>query len=333
MLRLRQWGTDIVYPLPSEPNGELIVGTDEACALRLDDPRVSHQHAALAWRRGGWHLRDLGSKNGLWRDGARHAGFLVAPGIEIKIGRTILIPESQDLIDLLAFLARILGWGADRREAVDMALRSIRAASVRRHELVLLGEGDLVPVAFAIHQRTLGDRPFVVSDPRRADAEESVRSVANRPNAQDAYTAAAGGSLCVRSSRLPASFSSVLPQLRRPDSRVQLIVCAGDRSGSDRFLAPPVRIPPLRDRQAELARIVEEYALEAERDLKVRPGSVDRGWVLEHATGLADIEKAARRSAALHNSASVGAAAILLGMQHVSLTRWLRRRGGGDIEL
>jgi hypothetical protein len=334
VLRFRQWASDVTYPLPSQPSGELIVGTDEACAVRLEDPRVSHRHAALVHHQDSWSIRDLGSKNGLWRDGLRHVGFVVVPGLEIKLGRTILIPESQGLIELRAFVSRILGWGAEQREVVDLALRSIRAAISRRHELMLLGDGDLVPVAFALHRHTLGDRPFVVSDPRRANTEESVRSVASRPTAHDAYKAAAGGSLCVRSKRLPADFSSVLPQLRRPDARAQLIVCALDLTSSDRFLAPPVRIPPLRDRQAELARIVEEYALEAERELEVDPGSVDRAWVLDHATALAEIEKAARRSAALRTSATISAAAELLGMQQVSLTRWLRRRGGsGDFEV
>jgi hypothetical protein len=331
LVRLRQWASDILYPLPratsSDPKARLIIGTDESSQLRLSDTRASHRHAALFLRSGNWHMRDLDSKNGVWRDGIRSSGFVVTPGMEIRIGRTVLIPENEPAIALRGFLARILGWGADHLEDIDLALRSIRAAIARRSELVLVGEGDLVPIALALHRHTLGQRPFVTCDPRRGDTEESVRSAANRRRARDAYNAATAGTMCVRSNRLPKDLGDVIPLLRSPDTRVQVVVCAGQRPLTDAVLSAPVLIPPLRARRAELPRIIEEYAVEAEQALELKPGSVDRAWVLKHAaSSLSEIEKATLRAAAVVSSRTVNAAAGRLGMRQVSLARWFRRR-------
>lgn len=65
-----------------------------------------------------------------------------------------------------AFLARILGWSNER--AVQVALRSLSSALNHHATLMLYGEGDMVPIAWALHLRTQGpDSPFVVCDPRR----------------------------------------------------------------------------------------------------------------------------------------------------------------------
>lgn len=48
-----------------------LIGRSPACDVRLDDPRVSSEHAAVAWSGEHWELRDLGSLNGTWLDGRR----------------------------------------------------------------------------------------------------------------------------------------------------------------------------------------------------------------------------------------------------------------------
>jgi hypothetical protein len=45
-------------------DGEHIVGRSPRAALQLDSSYVSAQHASLRWHGDGWHLKDLGSKNG-----------------------------------------------------------------------------------------------------------------------------------------------------------------------------------------------------------------------------------------------------------------------------
>src|SRR4051794_1803101 len=101
---------------------------------------------------------------------------------------------------LRPFLARMLG-GANPG-AVDLALRSLVLALDHRATLVLCGEGDLVPIAWVLHRRTLGaDRPFIICDPRRGTKAASVRSPASRASGVAALEAATGGSLCVRARR------------------------------------------------------------------------------------------------------------------------------------
>lgn len=48
-----------------------IVGRGRAAGIRVDDGRVSSEHARLTWARGQWTLRDLGSRNGTYVNGKR----------------------------------------------------------------------------------------------------------------------------------------------------------------------------------------------------------------------------------------------------------------------
>ncbi|HEX7840528.1 MAG TPA: FHA domain-containing protein [Kofleriaceae bacterium] len=334
VMRLRQWGTDtIIRNLPVPPVGDWTVGSSEDCALQLHDPsgRVSRVHASLVHDRTRWLLRDLGSKNGVRLDGARRAEIVLEPGIEIGIGGLTLIAESRRSVMLRGFLARLLGWRSDRTEVVDHALRSIRMAATRRVALVLCGEGDLVPTAGSIHRHALGDDPpFVVCDPRRRRVGATVRSAENYASGMQALEAAQGGTLCVRSRRLPRDFEEVVTALRHPDARIQLMVCAGSPEDCRPFLAVPITIPPLASRQAELDQIITEYAEDAIAELGAPRGgflAADRAWVREHAaSSLPEIEKATLRLVAIRNSRNLSNAAARLRMAPVSLSRWIGRR-------
>jgi len=234
---------------------------------------------------------------------------------------------------LRAFCARILGWAPNRTEAVEHAVDSIYLSIGREAVLVLLGEADLVPLAHALHRRTLGDeQPFIVCDRRRGDTVASVRSPDNYMSGVAAFAAATGGSLCVRHSRPPKDFSSMIALLRDPSARVQLIVCADARHDTDPFvtLPVPIRVPSLRTRTDELPRIVDEYAADAIAKLKVPETSftsADRQWVIKHSPmTLGEIEKATLRLVAIRTSPSLPRAAERLRMAPVSLSRWLDRR-------
>jgi transcriptional regulator with GAF, ATPase, and Fis domain len=91
----------------------------------------------------------------------------------------------------------------------------------------------------------------------------------------------------------------------------------------------PVELPPLRVRQAELPRIIDEYAQEAlaafsaSRDCLTE---ADRTWMLRHAHSIVDIEKMTCRTVVVRSSSNIAQAATLLGMASVSLSRWLARR-------
>jgi pSer/pThr/pTyr-binding forkhead associated (FHA) protein len=331
---LRDWATHRIRPLPLPPTRECWVGTGERCEIRLEDPtgQVSRRHARLVRDEATWTLYDNESKNGIKLDGAKRSNIALVPGVEIGIGGVTLIAESARSVRLRNFLARVLGMDLSRAEVVDRAFRAVRLAATRRTALVLSGDGDLVPLAHTIHRRARGDdRPFVVCDPRRRSGEATVRSAQNAASGLEGLMAAAGGSLCVRSRRLPHDFHEVLRALGAPSLQVQLVVCADPRTDCAAYGGTPIEIPPLAAREAELDAIIQQYAAEAITELRpsiaVFP-EVDCAWVRQHArTSLSEVEKATLRLVTLRTARTLSQAATMLGMAPVSLSRWIGRRG------
>lgn len=234
------------------------------------------------------------------------------------------------LMSLRSFLARLIGWADER--AVELAQRSLELATQHRAALVLCGAGDMVPIAEALHRRALGaERPIIVCDPRRGDTPASARSPANYANGHAALAAASGGTLCIRSRRLPRNFSALVTELRRSDD-VQFVICADDRDADHPFLVRPavLRLPPLASRASELDGVIAEYAADAIAELHASQRSftdADHAWVREHAaTSLAEVDKATLRLVAMRTSRNVSDAAARLGMAPVSLSKWLDRR-------
>jgi pSer/pThr/pTyr-binding forkhead associated (FHA) protein len=333
VLRLRPWATDTHYVLPEPPVDECTIGAADTCSLRLEDPsgRVSRLHACMVRDSKKWILQDTGSKNGIRVDGARRSDVILAPGLEIGIGGLTLVAESALSIALHRFLSRLLGWSSERMESVDQALRSVRMAGTRRSALVLCGAGDLVPVAQSIHRHVRGKgQPFIVCDPKRQAGNATVRSAQNYTTGRPALRAAAGGTICMRSQRLPPDFRDVMDALRAPDSQVQLMICAETPEDCERSRVAPIVIPPLLSRMTEVDQIIDEYAAEAMDELMIPRSTfraADHAWVREHeSTSLPAIEKAALRLVALRASRTLSGAATRLRMAPVSLSRWIGRR-------
>ncbi len=227
---------------------------------------------------------------------------------------------------LRAYLARILGY--ESTQAIEHALRSIELSHTHRTALVLLGETDMVQIALALHRRTLGvDRPFVLSDPRR------VNTATNFTSGVDAVRAARGGSLCVHRRWPPRHFPSLVKRVQDPAAAVQFIVCADVVHTMHPFLVLPVPIvvPPLKRRERELPRIVDEFASESLHKLEADAScftSDDRSWVIEHAArSLSEIGRATMRLVAIRQTGSIPQAAARLGLSSVALYQWLNRRG------
>lgn len=232
-----------------------------------------------------------------------------------------------------AFLARILGWERGRAVAVERAHRSIKLAANRYAALVLCGDGDLVPLAAALHRRTLGaSAPFIVCDPRRGNTGATVRSPANRPTGAEAIAAARGGTICMRAKRLPHDFAAVIDRVRDPSAHVQTVVCWGQLDPRHPLLVvpAPIVLPSICERKGELSWIVEEYAMDAIATLNARAECFtvdDRTWVTEHASrSLDEIDKATLRIVAIRMSHNLSDAAARLDMAPVSLSRWFSRR-------
>jgi hypothetical protein len=62
------------------------IGRVPSCAVRIDSPLVSREHVEVVFRDGRWRARDLGSRNGIWLDGARVEEAVVDGEIALRLG-------------------------------------------------------------------------------------------------------------------------------------------------------------------------------------------------------------------------------------------------------
>jgi len=94
MATLRTLSDGTLFPIPAR----LLVGRSPSAALRLDDSRVSGEHAVLQWRRGQWEIRDLGSRNGTFVAGKR-----LEPGevVSISGGSKLAFGHEENLWELV----------------------------------------------------------------------------------------------------------------------------------------------------------------------------------------------------------------------------------------
>ena len=77
------------------PEGEIIVGRDDACQMRLASSLVSHRHCALDVGPEGIRVRDLGSQNGTYvNDVAVTDPLLLRSGDVLRVGAALFqVPE------------------------------------------------------------------------------------------------------------------------------------------------------------------------------------------------------------------------------------------------
>jgi pSer/pThr/pTyr-binding forkhead associated (FHA) protein len=94
--------------------GELTVGRAATCELRLDDPKVSRQHATLQAVDSVLLVYDHASLNGTWVNDARIVGSAVLrTGDRLRIGGSVfVVTESDDPSGLDAELTE----GVDEHE-------------------------------------------------------------------------------------------------------------------------------------------------------------------------------------------------------------------------
>src|SRR5512137_1186004 len=69
-----------------EPGREVVLGREPTCEVRLRDTGVSRRHAGIVAGTGGARLRDLGSTNGIFVDGARVADCELQDGQRVQMG-------------------------------------------------------------------------------------------------------------------------------------------------------------------------------------------------------------------------------------------------------
>ena len=321
VVRLRVWATESAHALP-EPR-ELKLGSGAGCDVRLHDRtgQLSREHAMLVPEADGWQIRDLGSRNGLWVEGSRTGAGPLHAGARIQLGGVILVAESLGFIRLRSLACRLIGWAAERQGAVDEALQDLRDGAALRMPLVLVGDGDLAPVARRLHRATLGpDVPFVLHD-------------GGDPAA--ALEAAAHGTLCVPIRRR-ATASAIVDAVRAAEIAVRprLVLCAATAAQAAAAGAKPGRLavialPPLSVRGDETGRLVHETA----QDVVEEIGAPSSGFTMRDLerlqairfSGLSDLEDSIRRVVAMRTW-GVTAGAKRLGLKHSSLSQWARSR-------
>lgn len=345
--RVRTWaaGNDDTHDFPDDTSKTLTVGRHPACDVILTEARVSKRHAWIYFRDGRWWIRDLGTRNGILVDGVplrRVDGterdpstveeVALLPGMLIELGGVTWIVESRKLVELRSFLARLIGYGADRLAEVDRAILAVRHAVMGHGPLVLVGHGDLVGIARSLHRRVLGEaRPFVVCDRARSATGATVRSGENYESATLALPAAHGGTLCVPSGRLPEDMALILEAHRAPNPRFQLVLY---ETGIPDILKPehvtPLVVRPLAERAGDLNTIIQGYADDARVRYRIATAlhEADREWIAKNAAeSHPEIEKAAERIVALRgNGGNMSAAAKMIGMSASALGRWFKER-------
>lgn len=80
-----------VIPLGST---QVTIGRAPDSTLVINDDYASSRHARLYPSEGSWIIEDLGSTNGTWIDRTRITSpTVLAPGVPLRIGRTMLVLE------------------------------------------------------------------------------------------------------------------------------------------------------------------------------------------------------------------------------------------------
>lgn len=329
IIRLREHATDRAYGLPA-PAVACALGT--ASELRIDDSTgtVSRAHAQLVPAEVDgelvWKIHDLRSKNGLRCDGEPVRGFIVRPGIEIGLGSLRLIAESTQLLGLLAVLRRFLGWAVEKRDDVDQALRTLRDWAAQRADLIVVGDGDLMPVVRRLHNLVIG-------------ADVSFTWYAPEQHANDAAAAVKAsttGTLCVDAHR-QADALALIERVRETEyiRRPQLVLCTAEPASAatlkgclDR--AATIHVPSLASRKNEVEAILQECATEVAQEQRL-PGSGLTMRDLEALSAwpfrsIAEIEDTALRLMTLRTWGLTPGAAKL-GIDHSTLRSWAQRRG------
>jgi len=333
VVRLRERGTDRVYGLPVPPIA-CWMGTSGRVELQLHDPSatVSREHAELVPVdiNGGevvWKVYDRESKNGLCCDGEQLRAFVLRPGLEVRLGSLRLLAESKELVELLSFTRRCLGWAADRQEDVDQAMQNLRDWAAQRTELILVGDGNLRSVLRRWHDFVIGaDVPFTWCEPGTGtDAAAVVKE-------------AATGTLCIDTTERQAEALAVVEHVHAMEhvARPQLVVCTPDPTSPVASLKAKlerptvIQVPPLAMRSSELMDILQEYAWEIARahglsEPRVEAQDLEQlgRWPYR---SLAEVADDVLRLVMLRTW-GVRAGAARLGVSHGSLSPWAHNRG------
>ena len=152
-------------------SGRLVVGSDPAADLALDDPTVAPRHCVIARTGGGrWALRDLESGGGTFVNGAKVERKLLFAGDDVRVGRTHLrVVDLNEPPD-----ERLAGFRIERplgRGSMGEVYLAVQESLQRRVALKVLSE------------ELAGDRAFI----RQFQQEARAAAALNHPNVVHVY--------------------------------------------------------------------------------------------------------------------------------------------------
>lgn len=75
------------FQISSEP---FIIGRDRTCALQIEEPLISRRHASIYFKDGSFRLKDLGSTNGTFLNGAKIMDARLKDNDKIQMGNVVL---------------------------------------------------------------------------------------------------------------------------------------------------------------------------------------------------------------------------------------------------
>lgn len=191
----------------------LRIGRAPDCGLLLDHPSVSRQHAALSPSPEGWHLVDLGSKNGSYLDGKRIAEAAIAGAHWLRFGDVLCeftplsaaeIERAAERLDRRRADSIALVQRLERQTAfpglLEDTLRAVCELAECERGFLLLREGTGLQVAavHALDPAQLGRREFsgsVGAVERALRSGETVVSneAASDPQLGSRHSVVAGG--------------------------------------------------------------------------------------------------------------------------------------------
>jgi DNA-binding NtrC family response regulator len=155
----------LTVPLPAVG---LVVGASDACDVVLKDPAVSARHAAIRRVGTGFEVRDMGSKNGTFYDGAALEKAVVPPGATLKIGNSlVLLSPEEEHLSLPPSSASRFGELVGDSLPMRRAYAVLERVSAGRASVLILGESGTGKevCARAIHDASpRSGGPFVVFD-------------------------------------------------------------------------------------------------------------------------------------------------------------------------
>lgn len=150
-----------------EASSKVLVGTSEACGIRLSDRSVSRRHLSLEVHDASLRVRDLDSTNGAFVQGVRVFEAALVGGEHLRVGSTSFLVEavapSDAGLSKLASFGRVLGASPSMRRIYPLVTQ-LAASSV---PVLLEGEAGTGKelLAEAIHEQSeRADKPFVVCD-------------------------------------------------------------------------------------------------------------------------------------------------------------------------